>query len=380
MKRAALFRTRGRSCRAPELGAPPLERAGRADDHGVLSQPVPRREGPPSGPDPRLVAAWISGTRCAASSWDWRRTRVIGSCAPHDRASPKGSGRGGPGRHRTRDLERLWAPRGPVSAPAAKPARIASLSLATDEMLADLVPSNGSSASHSSRTIRRSRMSRALPGANSPPPRHEPGADRGPRPRPGLRRALQYGRCSQAAGTLGTLAVPQRGLEGIDEIEAGVKRLGERGGRTRARPEARRIDARRRRGSPSPPRPAASPTRAVWAAGVTAGRGTTIDDIIREAGGVNVAAELGLEGSPEISPERVVAADPEIVVLSRWKAEERQGRSRTIRSCTSFVPYVKGMLSRSRDVISRASLLRGRRGRALGTRLHPGRFAVEAGL
>ena len=31
---------------------------------------------------------------------------------------------------------------------------------------------------------------------------------------------------------------------------------------------------------------------------------------------MNVAAELGLEGSAEISPERVVAADPEIVLLS----------------------------------------------------------------
>ena len=41
--------------RARELGPPPLERAGRADDHGVLSQPVPRREGPPSA-RPRLVA------------------------------------------------------------------------------------------------------------------------------------------------------------------------------------------------------------------------------------------------------------------------------------------------------------------------------------
>ena len=41
--------------RARELGPPPLERSGRADDHRVLSQPVPRREGAPAA-SPGLVA------------------------------------------------------------------------------------------------------------------------------------------------------------------------------------------------------------------------------------------------------------------------------------------------------------------------------------
>jgi len=63
-----------------------------------------------------------------------------------------------------------------------------------------------------------------------------------------------------------------------------------------------------------------------WTAGFTSGRTTTTDDIIREAGGVNVAAELGLIGPVEISPEQVIATDPEYILLARWSADERDSR------------------------------------------------------
>jgi len=51
--------------------------------------------------------------------------------------------------------------------------------------------------------------------------------------------------------------------------------------------------------------------------GRTAGRGTVIDDMIRLAGGVNVAGELSL-ANPTMSSEAIVAADPEVIVLSPW--------------------------------------------------------------
>jgi iron complex transport system substrate-binding protein len=61
-----------------------------------------------------------------------------------------------------------------------------------------------------------------------------------------------------------------------------------------------------------------------WSSGFTSGQGTTIDDVIRLAGGMNVAVELDLKGPVEISPERVIQADPEIVLLSRWSAGDRE--------------------------------------------------------
>jgi len=51
----------------------------------------------------------------------------------------------------------------------------------------------------------------------------------------------------------------------------------------------------------------------------SAGKGTFIDDIIRLAGGVNVAATLGGEW-PRLSPEAIVAADPQVVV-SGWSSD-----------------------------------------------------------
>src|SRR5262249_37764363 len=116
-------------------------------------------------------------------------------------------------------------------------------------------------------------------------------------------------------------------IHGIDEVEAGVLRLGERVGEPgRARGVVESMRARRRKLAQRLTDVGRRPLVLYWSSGDTAGRGTTIDDVIREAGGSNVAAELGLEGSPEISPERVVAANPEVILLARWKAEDRQGR------------------------------------------------------
>lgn len=51
--------------------------------------------------------------------------------------------------------------------------------------------------------------------------------------------------------------------------------------------------------------------------GRTAGRGTVIDDMIRLAGGVNVAGTLPL-ANPVLSSEAIVAANPQVIVLSPW--------------------------------------------------------------
>lgn len=113
----------------------------------------------------------------------------------------------------------------------------------------------------------------------------------------------------------------------IDEIENGLTALGERVGEPeRARLVIERMRARRRRLSERLNGVPLRPRVLFWSAGYSAGRGSTIDQLIVEAGGENVAASLKLDGSAEISPERVIAADPDFVLLSRWKADDRQGQ------------------------------------------------------
>jgi iron complex transport system substrate-binding protein len=168
-------------------------------------------------------------------------------------------------------------------------------------------------------------------------------------------------------------------IEGIDAIAAGVSRLGARVGEPdRARTLVTSLQAQRRRLADRLQDLPQHPRVLYWAAGVTAGRGTTIDDIIRAAGGVNVAAELGLEGSPEISPEQVVATNPEIVLLPRWKAEEQHGAI-TNHPILRQLPAVREgrlvtiegryLTSVSPHVIAGAE--------HLARALHPGRFAGE---
>jgi len=50
--------------------------------------------------------------------------------------------------------------------------------------------------------------------------------------------------------------------------------------------------------------------------GFTAGSGTFIDEIITTAGGVNVAAENGIEGYGELNEEALVEWNPEVIVVS----------------------------------------------------------------
>lgn len=61
--------------------------------------------------------------------------------------------------------------------------------------------------------------------------------------------------------------------------------------------------------------------------GWVGGNATTLDDVILAAGGVNVAAELGITGWRKVSPEQIVLADPEVILLRdarRWESGFRQ--------------------------------------------------------
>ena len=54
----------------------------------------------------------------------------------------------------------------------------------------------------------------------------------------------------------------------------------------------------------------------------TAGINTTIDDLITTAGGINVGAMAGLEGNKKISREYILKVDPEIIIIGSYSPDE----------------------------------------------------------
>lgn len=67
------------------------------------------------------------------------------------------------------------------------------------------------------------------------------------------------------------------------------------------------------------PRGAPAPEILFYGApGFTVGGGTTVNDIIERSGGINVAARGGLAGHANVSTEYVVGSDPDIVLTSGY--------------------------------------------------------------
>lgn len=61
----------------------------------------------------------------------------------------------------------------------------------------------------------------------------------------------------------------------------------------------------------------------------TSGTGTLIDDMIRRAGGVNAAAEFGLVGSDSVTLDVLLALDPDVIVVPRWSTDDASAREVT---------------------------------------------------
>ncbi|HVQ29746.1 MAG TPA: ABC transporter substrate-binding protein [Vicinamibacteria bacterium] len=60
-----------------------------------------------------------------------------------------------------------------------------------------------------------------------------------------------------------------------------------------------------------------------WSSGMTAGADTAIGALIEASGGVNVGRELGVSGIAPPGAERAFAADPDVVLVGTWpQAEE----------------------------------------------------------
>jgi iron complex transport system substrate-binding protein len=280
-----------------------------------------------------------------------------------------------------------WAGCAPSPAPegsapgVSAPRRIVSLTLGTDEILAELVPAE--------------RLAGVTALADDPGISNVAG--RYPKDIPRLRdadveRLLALHPdlvCVAPYNTADALKLLERSglsvyrneaVHSLDEIEAGIQKLAERVGEAeRGRQLAGQMQARRQalarhlRDLPRRPRVL------FWSAGFTAGRRSTMDDILREAGAVNVAAELNLDDSVELSPERVIAADPDVVLVARWSGEDRHTHIdqhpilrnlRAVRAGQVIVIDGRYLTSVSHFAVEGAE--------RLARQLHPEHFAGEA--
>jgi iron complex transport system substrate-binding protein len=218
-------------------------------------------------------------------------------------------------------------PAAPQVAPMA-PQRIASLTLATDEILAELVPCE--------------RLVCVTYLADDPEisnvagfyPRYLPRLrDRDVEQLLGLAPDLICVASYNSADFLNVLeraGLPiyrNESYHSLDQIEQGILRLGERvGARQAAQELAERLRQRRQYLRQRLRSITHRPRVLFWSAGFTSGEQTTLDDLIREAGGINIAAaELKRRGPVALTPEEALLADPDYLLVPQWSADQREG-------------------------------------------------------
>ncbi|RMG45306.1 MAG: ABC transporter substrate-binding protein [Acidobacteria bacterium] len=216
-------------------------------------------------------------------------------------------------------LAALWlagcAAGGVPQAPA-RPERICSVSLAGDELLALLVPVE--------RVVCVSALADDPETSNVagfyPPaiPRLSANIEPVIASRPDLVVAAPW----NEGGFLRLLArsgIPSLVLDEVrdfDGLRALVVRLGERLGEPeRARAVVADLDRRLEALRSRRPEPGARPRVLSLSHSVVAGAGTTVDALIRAAGGRNAAAEAGVTGHRKLSVERILAIDPDVLLL-----------------------------------------------------------------
>jgi iron complex transport system substrate-binding protein len=213
---------------------------------------------------------------------------------------------------------------GAFPAQGAPPARVASLNLAADEVLAEILPVErlvGVTA-----LVDEKGTSNALGRVPASVPRF---------PRADLERLLsvradlvvvsEYTDADflRLLEQSGVRHHRMQGLNTLPGIRQAVLDLGDAvGERAGADRLVARFDAtlaaleRRLRGAPRP-------RVLYWAGGLTAGRGTAIGSLIACGGGVNAGADLAVTGIAPVGAERAFVADPaQILVGEGWRSAE----------------------------------------------------------
>jgi iron complex transport system substrate-binding protein len=198
----------------------------------------------------------------------------------------------------------------------APPRRIVSVALSDDELLLELVPPERLAGITYLVDDPSTTPSHALA-----PPAAARVTDENPEAllalRPDLVVSAGYTR-AEAVVLLEAAGVPVLGTGGhasLDDVLAAVATLGDAVGEPeRAAAFAASLRARITavEGRAWPGR---SPRVLVWEGGFTYGRGSMPDDVVRRAGGVNVASEAGLRGPASITEEAAVALAPDVVLV-----------------------------------------------------------------
>lgn len=211
----------------------------------------------------------------------------------------------------------------PATVNSGAPARIASITLATDELLSELVPVDR--VVSVTAFVDDPEISNVVGFYPPATPRfREADLERIVSLAPDLLCVAPYNSLDflKQAERSGISIYRNEEIYSIDEIEAGIVALARRVGADRAAEKlVASMQQRRRELAARLEDVSERPRVLFWTSGCTSGRRTTTDDIIREAGGKNVAAEIGIEGPGEISPEQVVAADPDYLLLGRWSVD-----------------------------------------------------------
>lgn len=68
-----------------------------------------------------------------------------------------------------------------------------------------------------------------------------------------------------------------------------------------------------------------------WADGFVTGRGTILDDVLGYVGARNLASEFGIEGVRRIQPERLLASQPDALIIGTIQGKEAEARQRVLR-------------------------------------------------
>lgn len=107
----------------------------------------------------------------------------------------------------------------------------------------------------------------------------------------------------------------------LGAVESSLLGLGERVGEPgRA---AQLVTAMRRRLA-AVHTPTRQPSVLYFMRGYTAGRDTLIGELIERAGATNAAAEAGIAGHARLDAERILAMDPDFILLAPWRADAKE--------------------------------------------------------
>jgi iron complex transport system substrate-binding protein len=211
---------------------------------------------------------------------------------------------------------------------AAKPMRIVSQTLGSDEILFSLVPPERLVGL--SPLVHEPKYSNVVEIAATHPAPIIDTAEDALRLKPDIVFVASYSR-AEVVELLAATGAPVYRLANFDDLDGvmqNIRRVGEAVGEEAA--AERLVQQMQTRLAAIAARRAGHPRPRVlsYSGGFTAGRGTSFDDIVRRAGGVNEAAARGIDKFPKLNAEQVLAWDPDVIVSGYLPGEADTVRAR----------------------------------------------------